>query len=54
MLTDFIQSFIKLFGLAWIICDYPALYRRQKYIDVDLVMPMGAYDTQLCRHVIPN
>lgn len=37
MVTDFVQSIIKLSGLNWTALDYSRLSRRQKYIDIAII-----------------
>ena len=34
MVTGFVQSLIKLYGLDWVASDYMTLCRRQKHIDI--------------------
>ena len=36
MVTDFVQSLIKLCGLDWTASDYSTICRRQKHIDIDI------------------
>ena len=37
MVTGFVQSLIKLYGLDWTAPDYSTLCRRQKYIDIAII-----------------
>ena len=36
MVTGFVQSLIKLYGLDWIAPDYSTICRRQKHIDISI------------------
>ncbi len=44
MVTGFVQSLIKLYGLDWTALDYSTIRRRQKHIDIQISYEKSAMD----------